>query len=174
MVAKVKQIKKQESKSDPSILMEGTATPYLAIFSEDGIPVMNQLTGIPLGAYISQFQYKFDEEQENDGTLNFDVGNPDIVDQDDLQTNKTIWLQWGYIYPDGSSVCNKPKAIKVKDFNCTFDDTGTHVALKCIDGTGDIRLALPLKAGGDPKESMSSFLDNGCEIDIGVIIEKFY
>ena len=50
MVAKVKQIKKQESKPDPSILMEGTATPYLAIFSEDGVPVMNQLTGIPLGA----------------------------------------------------------------------------------------------------------------------------
>ena len=97
MVAKVKQIKKQESKPDPSILMEGTATPYLAIFSEDGVPVMNHLTGIPLGAYISQFQYKFDEEHENESTLNFDVGNPDIVDQDDLQTNKTIWLQWGYI-----------------------------------------------------------------------------
>ena len=170
MVAKIKQ--KKEYNSDPSILVEGTAT-YLAIFSEDGMPVMNQLTGIPLGAYISQFQYKFDEEHENECTINFDVGDPDIVDQDDLQTNKTIWLQWGYIYPDGSSVCNEPKAIKVKDFNCTFDDTGTHVALKCIDGTGDIRLALPLKAGGDPQESMSTFLDNGCELDIGVIIEKF-
>ena len=37
MVAKIKQ-KKQEYNSDPSILVEGTATPYLAIFSEDGTP----------------------------------------------------------------------------------------------------------------------------------------
>ncbi|WP_254555175.1 hypothetical protein, partial [Salmonella enterica] len=76
MVAKVKQ-KKQEYNSDPSILVDGTATPYLAIFSEDGMPVMNQLTGIPLGAYINQFQYKFDEEHENECTINFDVGDPD-------------------------------------------------------------------------------------------------
>lgn len=170
MVAKVKET---NTKPEPSILMEGTATPYLAIFSEEGMPVMNQLTGIPLGAYISQFQYKFDEEHENECTINFDVGNPDIVDQDDLQTGKTIWLQWGYIYPDSTSICNEPKAIKVKDFNCTFDDSGTHVALKCVDGTGDIRQALPLKTGGDKDELMSTFLDNGCELDIGVIIEKF-
>lgn len=170
MVAKIKET---NTKPEPSILMDGTATPYLAIFSEEGMPVMNKLTGIPLGAYISQFQYKFDEEHENECIINFDTGNPDVVDQEDLQTGKTIWLQWGYIYPDGTSICNEPKAIKVKDFNCTFNDSGTHVALKCVDGTGDIRQELPLKADGSKEELMSTFLDNGCELDIGVIIEKF-
>ena len=168
-------IKEQKvtTKSDPSILLKGTATPYLAIFSEEGMPIMNQITGIPLGAYISRFQFKYSEEEENLATLTFECGNPDIVDQEDLGENKIIILQWGYIYADGTAVCNKPKAVKIQDFNCTFDDSGTHASILCRDSTADIRYALPLKAGGFESEKMSNFLDNGCELDIGVVIEKF-
>ena len=168
-------IKEQKvtTKSDPSILLKGTATPYLAIFSEEGMPIMNQITGIPLGAYISRFQFKYSEEEENLATLTFECGNPDIVDQEDLGENKIIILQWGYIYADGTAVCNKPKAVKIQDFNCTFDDSGTHASILCRDSTADIRYALPLKAGGFESENMSNFLDNGCELDIGVVIEKF-
>lgn len=168
-------IKEQKvtTKSDPSILLKGTATPYLAIFSEEGMPIMNQITGIPLGAYISRFQFKYSEEEENLATLTFECGNPDVVDQEDLSENKIIILQWGYIYADGTSVCNKPKAVKIQDFNCTFDDSGTHASILCRDSTADIRYALPLKAGGFESEKMSNFLDNGCELDIGVVIEKF-
>lgn len=168
-------IKEQKvtTKSDPSILLKGTATPYLAIFSEEGMPIMNQITGIPLGAYISRFQFKYSEEEENLATLTFECGNPDIVDQEDLSENKIIILQWGYIYADGTAVCNKPKAVKIQDFNCTFDDSGTHASILCRDSTADIRYALPLKAGGFESEKMSNFLDNGCELDIGVVIEKF-
>ena len=168
-------IKEQKvtTKSDPSILLKGTATPYLAIFSEEGMPIMNQITGIPLGAYISRFQFKYSEEEENLATLTFECGNPDIVDQEDLGENKTIILQCGYIYADGTAVCNKPKAVKIRDFNCTFDDSGTHASILCIDSTADIRYTLPLKAGGFESEKMSNFLDNGCELDIGVVIEKF-
>ena len=168
-------IKEQKvtTKSDPSILLKGTATPYLAIFSEEGMPIMNQITGIPLGAYISRFQFKYSEEEENLATLTFECGNPDIVDQEDLGENKIIILQWGYIYADGTAVCNKPKAVKIRDFNCTFDDYGTHASILCIDSTADIRYTLPLKAGGFESEKMSNFLDNGCELDIGVVIEKF-
>ena len=168
-------IKEQKvtTKSDPSILLKGTATPYLSIFSEEGMPIMNQITGIPLGAYISRFQFKYSEEEENLATLTFECGNPDIVDQEDLSENKIIILQWGYIYADGTAVCNKPKAVKIQDFNCTFDDSGTHASILCRDSTADIRYALPLKAGGFESEKMSNFLDNGCELDIGVVIEKF-
>ena len=42
-----------EVKANNPILYKGTGTPYLAIFDNQGIPVMNPLTGIPLGAYIS-------------------------------------------------------------------------------------------------------------------------
>ena len=159
--------------SDPPILLEGTGTPYLAIFNESGMPVMNKITGIPLGAYVSSFTYTFNEEKENEAIIVFDTGNPDVVDQNDLQADSQIWLQWGYIFSDGTSICNKPRAVKIRDFNATFDDLGTHSTLKCKDGTGDMRRMLPMKAGGDPKEAMSKFLDEGCEMGMGVVIEKF-
>ena len=44
-----------ESSNKLSMSQYGTATPYLAIFNDMGIPVKNPLTGIPIGAYISNF-----------------------------------------------------------------------------------------------------------------------
>ena len=177
MAAKSKVVQKTDTGiapvSEPSILQEGTATPYLAIFNESGMPVMNVITGIPLGAYVSSFTYKFSEGKENEANIVFDTGDPDTVDQEDLQVNRTIWLQWGYIYPDGTSCCNEPIAVKVKDYSAIFDDSGTHSTLKCVDGTTELRRALPLRSGDDPNEAMSKFLDEGCEIGMGVVIEKF-
>ena len=51
------------------ILYFGTGTPYLALFTELGMPVMNLITGIPIGAYINKFSYKTDESKENLCTL---------------------------------------------------------------------------------------------------------
>ena len=45
------------TKVNQPILYNGTAMPYLALFDSLGMPVMNTITGIPLGAYISKFTY---------------------------------------------------------------------------------------------------------------------
>lgn len=96
-----------EVKANNPILYKGTGTPYLAIFDNQGIPVMNPLTGIPLGAYISSWSYVYDEEKENLATITIDTGNPDTVDVEALQENRDIFLQWGYIFSDGY-ICIKP------------------------------------------------------------------
>ena len=156
----------------------GTATPYLAIFNEEGSPVMNTITGIPLGAYISSFTYKYDEEKENQAMLTFDTGNPDTVDIKELQEGKTIYLQWGYVFPDGSFLSGPIKSIKVKDFNCTFDSTGTHATIVCIDGVVALRHLPPHRPSAEDDDndgisSMVDFLDHGCNHNVGIIIEKF-
>jgi hypothetical protein len=156
----------------------GTATPYLALFDEQTNPIMNTQTGIPLGAYISKFSYKYDEDKENLATLTFDTGDPDTVNIDELQVGKTIYLQWGYIFPDGTFHCVKPKAIKIRDYNCVFDNTGTHSTIKCVDGVNSLRY-LPGHAPNAPEDdddgvsSMVDFMDRGCDANIGIIIEKF-
>ena len=48
-------------KPNQSILYNGTATPYMALFDSGGMPIMNVITGIPLGAYISNWSYKYDD-----------------------------------------------------------------------------------------------------------------
>ena len=42
------------------ILYNGMGQPYLALFNFGGMPIMNPLTGIPLGAYISTWNYRYD------------------------------------------------------------------------------------------------------------------
>ena len=74
------------------ILYKGMGQPYLALFNFGGMPIMNPITGIPLGAYISTWSYKYDEEKENLATITFDTGNPDTVDC----RKHSIW-NWFYI-----------------------------------------------------------------------------
>lgn len=162
-----------EAKANRPILHKGTGTPYLAIFDNQGIPVMNPLTGIPLGAYISSWSYLYDEEKENLATLVIDTGNPDTVDVEALQENRDIFLQWGYIFSDGTSVSSQAINIKVRDFDCVFDSTGTHITIKCIDGTNLLRFMPPHKPTEDADDSMVKFLDAGCGLNVGVIIERF-
>lgn len=156
----------------------GVAMPYLAIFNTDRMPVMNPLTGIPLGVYISNFSYKYDEEKENQASLTFDTGDPDTVDIAELQEGSTILLQWGYVYPDGSYESSPIKTIKVKDLNCKFDSTGTHVTLQCIDGISNLRHSPPhspssAEDDSDGYSSMVDFLNRGCDRNVGIIIEEF-
>ena len=156
-----------------SILYNGMGQPYLALFDFRGMPIMNPITGIPLGAYISTWNYRYDEEKENLATITFDTGDPDTVDIDALQEGSVIYLQWGYIYPDGQFISGPIKTIKVRDFEAKFDSTGTHVTIKCIDSIGDLRYQPPYNFSEASENSLSSYLDGGCDNGVGVIIEIF-
>lgn len=162
-----------KTKSNPSILNQGTATPYLAIFSEVGTPVLHPITGVPLGAYISQFEYKYDEEKLNECTVTFDCGDPDVVDEKSFPEGMVIFVQWGYIYSDGSSVSSEAVSLKVRDYNVTFDDQGVHSSLVCLDVKADLLLSLPVKPNGDDNKTLDKYLENGCDLDMPVIIEAF-
>ena len=155
------------------ILQQGTGQPYVAIFDSMGMPIKNTLTGIPIGAYMTRFDFTYDEEQENLATINLDTGDPDTVDIKELQENRIIFLQWGYIYPNGEFISSPVRCIKVRDFDCMFDDTGTHITIKCIDGTGDLRYFPPYVYSESSSFSLSSLLDSGYYNNIGIIIEEF-
>ena len=146
------------TKVNQPILYNGTAMPYLALFDSLGMPVMNTITGIPLGAYISKFTYMYDEEKENLATLVFDTGDPDTVDIPELQEGSVIFLQWGYVYPDGQFIS---------------DSTGTHVTIKCIDSVGDLRFQPPYTYSDLPQYKFSKFIEEGCNNNTGIIIELF-
>jgi hypothetical protein len=156
-----------------SILYNGMGQPYLALFDFRGMPIMNPITGIPLGAYISTWNYRYDEEKENLATITFDTGDPDTVDVEALQENRDIFLQWGYIFSDGTFVSSPAINIKVRDFEAKFDSTGTHVTIKCIDSIGDLRYQPPYNFSEASENSLSSYLDGGCDNGVGVIIEIF-
>ena len=157
----------------PSILQHGTATPYLAIFDGQGNPFRHPISGVPLGAYISQFQYKYDEENHNECTITFDCGDPDVVGESAFKENSKIIVQWGYIYSDGSSISCDPVVLYIRDYNVDFDDSGVHSSLICLDIKEEIRKQFPVKPNGDEQRTLDKYLENGCDDDIPVIIERF-
>lgn len=155
------------------ILQQGIGQPYLALFDSGGMPIRNPITGIPLGAYITDFSFLYDEEQENLATFSLETGNPDTVDIPALQEGSTIFLQWGYIYSNGESISSPVRIIKIRDFDCIFDDTGTHITIKCIDGVGDLRYYPPYSFSVEEGHSLSALLDRGYYNNIGIVIEEF-
>lgn len=162
-----------KKESSPSILVEGTGTPYIALFSEEGDPVLNTLTGIPLGAYMTSFVVKLGEGEEDVGSIVLDTGDPDTVDIEEIQEGKTLNVQWGYIYPNGSSLSSKVHSLEIKQRDVVFDDQGTHVNLSVKDAVSNLRQDVPYRATGDDSQSILDFLDNGLGQDRSVIIEMF-
>lgn len=156
------------------ILHHGTATPYLAIFNEIGMPVNNSSTGFPLGAYIHNFSYKTDESKENLCTVILTTGDPTSVDNEDIQEGKTLMLQWGYIYPDASSISSPLLIVKIRDMDITFDDQGTKITLKCVDRSAKIRQIPIWVPKPDSPKTVKDFMDEGLGCGMGIVIEKFY
>lgn len=156
------------------ILYHGTGTPYLALFNELGRPVENSTTGLPLGAYITSFSYKTDESKENLCTVIFSTGNPTCVDNPAIQEGSTILIQWGYIFPDSSSISSPVIVLKIRDVDILFDDQGTKVTLKCVDKSAKIRQMPIWVPTPGSKTTLKDFMDNGLSCGMGIVIEKFY
>lgn len=155
------------------ILQQGVAQPYLSLFDSEGNPIKNTITGIPLGAYITSWSFAYDEEKENLANITIETGSPDTVDITELQENSTIFLQWGYIYPNGEFISSPVRIIQVRDFNCIFDEDGTHITLVCIDGVSTLRYYPPYNFSDLEAYKLSTLLDSGYYQSIGIVIEEF-
>ena len=153
------------------------AQPYLAIFDVNNVPILNPLTGIPLGAYITKFNFKYIEGKENQATFTIESGNPDTTAIQELQPGKVIHLQWGYIYPTGKTISSPVRSIKIQDHNAVFDSQGTHITLKCVDSIVALRGLPGFTPTGEEEDakglSMVDFMNKGCNVGLGIVIQKY-
>lgn len=166
------------SNVSPPILHQGTGMPYLAMFDETGNPIVNQVTGIPFGAYVTSFNYKTEQDKENLATIVIQTGNPNTADDPALQENKTLILQWGYIFADGSTSSSIPIAVRIRDFDLLLNDQGTQITIKCVDDTMRLRqipVWVPDNVNRDFKggNTFKDYMDKGFGCNMGIIIERF-
>lgn len=164
---------KNDWKPELSNLMQGTATPYIALFNEAGDPVLNPITGIALGAYVTDFKFGSGDENEDALRLVIDTGDPNTVDIEEIQEGKSICVQWGYIYSDGSSKSSKVHVVEIKQLESVFDDQGTHIVISAKDSVSDLRMTAPYKPTGSEEYTLKDFLDEGMGLEKGIIIELF-
>lgn len=164
--------KPSQGKSSPYTLMQGTGTPYIAFFNEEGQPLENPDTGVPLGAYVTSFELKLSEEAEDYGTIRIDNSSPDLVNIDELKENGVILIQYGYIFSNGLTKSSRPRKLVVKQVSLAFDESGTHITIMVKDSVTDLRHSIPFKPTGD-NVTMLDYMDIGFGQDVGVIIEMF-
>ena len=164
-------------KTTSYILQHGTGMPYVAFFKVTGEPLVNQLTGVPFGAYVDSFSYKTEQDKENLATIQIKTGNPNTVDDPGIQEGNLLIIQWGYIYADGTTSSSYPLCVRIKDIDILFNDQGTQITLQCIDSTSRIRQVPIWVPNNDNKdlsgETFKSYMDRGFDINMGIIIERF-
>lgn len=167
-------LKKQEEwEYENPNLEKGTGTPYIALFSETGEPVINPLTGIPIGVYVTSFTFGSGDEDEDVLRITIDTGNPDTIDIPEIQEGNQLHVQWGYIYSDGSSNSSNVHIVKIKQLEVNFNDQGTHINITAKDSVSDLRTSAPYKPNGGESYNLKNYLDDGLGLNKGVIIEMF-
>lgn len=120
------------------VLYNGIGTPYLAIFTGDGDPIMDELNDLPIGMEVESFNYKYTEGKGDSGKFVIVTNNPGIVDHPNLQFKMPLLLQWGWLLPntqEGAEFkCSPPRLVNIKGHEISFTPQGTKFTIEFADG----------------------------------------
>lgn len=116
-----------------TVLQHGTATPYVGVFNSQNSVIRDPKNGLPLGTFVTDFQYVYEEEKADHGQLLIDTDNPDLISLSELGYQQGLILQWGYIYPDQSSYIGPVRKVVITGMKTGFTATGVHITLEFTD-----------------------------------------
>ena len=155
-----------------TVLQNGTGTPYLGIFNGMAKPIMDPKYNLPIGMYVTSFEYVYDEEDCDEATIHLDCDNPDLVDLNDLQYYRPIQLQWGYIYPSNVTYQGPVRKVIIIGREVSFDETGTHITLTMGDATTILKNS-PANYYNNTKGLLAYLVDITKEIPIGYTLSDY-
>ena len=116
-------------------LKDGTGKPYVAIFDASEAPILDLLYNAPLGVFVTSFSYTYVEDGVDEAELTIQTSNQDIADHLNLQYLMPIKLQWGWVYPDGTSKSGPVRSVVIKDYNLTFNEEGVKMDIELSDSS---------------------------------------
>lgn len=119
----------------PTILQNGTGTPYLGIFNGSAQPIIDPKNKLPIGVFVTSFEYVYDEEDCDEGRITIETDNPDLVALNDLGYYRPLQLQWGYIFPSQMTYQGPVRKVMITGREVTFNETGTHITLMFSDAS---------------------------------------
>ena len=117
------------------VLEHGTGTPYVAIFNNLKEVIIEPKSGLPLGTFITNFQYDYLEEGPDEGSFIIDCDNPDVMDIPALGYEMTIYLQWGYIFSKNTHFCGPLRKVIITNTTVNFSERGVRATVEFSDAT---------------------------------------
>lgn len=119
----------------PTVLQNGTGTPYLAVFNGHGQPIVDPKNNLPIGIFMTSFEYVYDEEDVDNGRFSIDTDNPDLAALPELDYYSPLILQWGYIYPSNQAYIGPIRKTMITGRDVVFNETGTHITIEFSDAS---------------------------------------
>lgn len=119
----------------PTVLQNGTGTPYLAVFNGHGKPIVDPKNNLPIGIFMTSFEYVYDEEDVDNGRFSIDTDNPDLAALPELDYYSPLILQWGYIYPSNQAYIGPIRKTMITGRDVVFNETGTHITIEFSDAS---------------------------------------
>lgn len=115
------------------LLTYGVGTPYVSIHSNKGNPIIDFDTKLPIGTFITDFWYEYNEDESDECEFTIECGNPDIISIPELSIQSSLIIQWGWIYPQGESYNGPIRRVLIRDYSLDFSESGVKVSIKCTD-----------------------------------------
>lgn len=117
------------------VLEQGTGTPYIALFKTNGEPIYEVVNQLPLGTFITDFEYVYEEEKEDHGKILLTLNNPSIVDMPELDYYRSIQLQWGYIYSSKDPFVGPVRTVLITNRRFHFTPQGLNAVIEFSDAS---------------------------------------
>lgn len=125
-----------ERKEDSAaVLLDGTGTPYLAVFNNLGEPIVDSSSGLPIGMLMTDFEYNYKEEKSDVGEFTLETDNPDLISHPALDFYMGLMLQWGWIYPNGGFYCSPVRQVVITEHKVDFTETGVKIRITFSDSS---------------------------------------
>lgn len=118
-----------------NILLNGTGTPYVAIFDSKKNPIMDPVSNLPIGELVSSFTYVYDEEREDNGNIHIICNNPNLVALPALGYQMGLNLQWGWILSESSIFCGPVRKVIIVGVKVEFTSNGIEIDLDIADSS---------------------------------------
>ena len=125
----------QIQKDSAPMLPKGFATPYIAIFNSQLSVIRDPDNNLPIGTFVTHFEYTYDEEKVDKGKIEIETNNPDLVALTELSYGQGLQLQWGYIYADGTGYYSPVRKVIITNTNITFGQSGVKVTIEFSDSS---------------------------------------
>lgn len=113
-----------------NMLPDGTASTYLAIFDGQNNPIFDTQKQLPLGLFVTGFNYEDDEDDDDSGDITIETDNVNIISLPQLGYLMPIKLQWGWIYPDNTYKSSPIRSVVVKKHKVDFTPEGVKLTLE--------------------------------------------
>lgn len=120
------------------VLPDAYGMPFFWIYDKDGNIIKmknNYITepDIALGQMITKFNYKFDEENDDECCFTIQCVRTDQLNHPEFRTDNILKVRWGYILSNGKLLQSAVRKVAIRELRPTYKADSIELEIQCTD-----------------------------------------